>query len=73
MERIEILTRKVHLAAEQLTRMKKEKDKLESELKYLQEENKRVQVLSRENEQFRERHAAIANRIEKLLKKMKHE
>ncbi|MCX5778130.1 MAG: cell division protein ZapB [Elusimicrobia bacterium] len=73
MELIEILTKKVHLAAEHLIRIKKEKGKLESDLKHLQDEHKRVQGVVRENEQLRERHAALSHRIEKLLKKMKHE
>jgi FtsZ-binding cell division protein ZapB len=72
-ERIDTLTKKVHLAAEQLTRMKKEKEKLQTELKYLQEENKRIQIVTRENEQLHAQQVAIAHRIEKLLKKMKHE
>lgn len=73
MERIETLTKKVHLAAEQLVRMKKEQERLISENKYLQEEHKRVLSLSRENEQLRGRQAAVATRLEKVLAKMKHE
>lgn len=73
MERIETLTKKVHLAAEQLVRMKKEQERLISENKYLQEEHKRVLSLSRENEQLRGRQAAMAARLEKVLAKLKHE
>lgn len=73
MERIETLTKKVHLAVEQLVRMKKEREHLVSENKYLQEEHKRVLLLSRENEQLRGRQAAVAARLEKVLAKLKHE
>lgn len=71
MERIETLTKKVHLAVEQLVRMKKERERLVSENKYLQEEHKRVVSLSRENEQLRSRNAAAAARLEKVLAKLK--
>lgn len=71
MERIETLTKKVHLAAEQLVRMKKEHERLSAENKYLQEENKRALSLSRENEQLRSRQAAMAARLEKVLAKLK--
>ena len=54
MDRIEILEKKVRLAAEQLISLKEEKQKMLAEIKYLEDENKRAKELLRENDNFRE-------------------
>ena len=71
MERLELLEKKVLEAANQLTALKEERQKILAELAFLEEENKRTRDLIRENDALREEKRAVASRIEKVLKKLK--
>lgn len=70
MDRLEILEKKVHQAAEQLYRLRQEKQKLQSEIEYLEEENKKFKLLLQEKSKWQEQKKAVSTRIEKILKKL---
>jgi FtsZ-binding cell division protein ZapB len=70
MDRLENLERKIRKAAEQLVALRHENQRLNAELKFLQEENQRAKQLIRDNDVLREEKKTVSNRIEKLLKKI---
>ena len=70
MDKIEILERKIRLAAEQLLDLKEENKKLLSNMKYSEAEYKRAGQLIRENDILQEQKKQVASRIEKVLKKI---
>jgi cell shape-determining protein MreC len=69
MDSIKTLERKVILVAERLTKATEENQKLQTELKYLEEENKRTKELISDNAKLSDERKTITNRIEKILKK----
>jgi FtsZ-binding cell division protein ZapB len=70
MDRLDILEKKVHEAARQLTELRQERDRLQAELSFLEQEQTRTQDLIRENNTLREEKKQLASRIEKVLKKL---
>ena len=70
MDKIEILERKIRLAADQLLDLKEENKKLLSNMKFTETEYKRAGQLIRENDILREEKKQVATRIEKVLKKI---
>ena len=70
MDKIEILERKIRLAADQLLDLKEENKKLLSNMKFTETEYKRAGQLIRENDILQEEKKQVASRIEKILKKI---
>jgi hypothetical protein len=70
MDRLEVLEKKVQLAAELLLKLRQDKQKMQSEIDYLEEENRKARLLSQENSKWQENKKAIGSRIEKILKKL---
>jgi len=70
MDRFEVLEQKVRQAAEEITALREERQKLQAELRFLEEEHKRTKQLSHENEKWQEEKKTIVHRIEKVLKKI---
>lgn len=70
MDKIDILEKKIRKAADELIRLREDKKKLEAEVSFLQEENKRVQHVLRENETMKDERKTLTGRIEKILKKL---
>ena len=69
MDSIKTLERKVILVAERLSKANEDNHKLQTELKYLEEENKRTKELISDNAKLLDERKNITNRIEKILKK----
>jgi len=69
MDRLEALEKKVKQAAEQLIALREDRQRLQAELSFLQEENKRTKNLVRENERWQEK-KTLTHRIERVLKKI---
>ena len=70
MDKIEILEKKIHQAAEQLLDLKEENKKLLSNMKFTETEYKRAGQLIRENDILQEQKKQTASKIEKILKKI---
>jgi hypothetical protein len=70
MDRLETLEKKVQQAAEQLTTLREERQKLLSEIQFLKEENSRTQQLIRKNDTWQDEKKSVSHRIEKILKKI---
>ncbi len=70
MDRLEALEKKVKQAAEQLIALREDRQRLQAELSFLQEENKRTKNLVRENERWQEEKKTLTHRIERVLKKI---
>jgi len=70
MERFEILAKKIKQATEKLGALRQENEKLQTEIKFLEQEGVRSKEVETENTNLREEKKAIAFRIEKLLKKI---
>lgn len=70
MDRFESLEKKVHQAVEQIAILRRERDQIKAESKLLEEENKRIQKLLNESEDWNEKKKVIIARMEKVLKKI---
>ena len=70
MDRLEILEKKVHQAAEQLLRLRHEKEKMQAEIQFLEEENRKAKDLLQDGAKWQEQKKAVSTRIEKILKKL---
>jgi len=70
MDRLDILEKKVHLAAEQLIKLRQEKQKLQAELEFLEEENRKAKLLLHDSGKWQEQKKAVSTRIEKILKRL---
>ncbi|MFC1501728.1 hypothetical protein ACFL58_04715 [Elusimicrobiota bacterium] len=70
MNKVEILDKKVHEVAKELIFLKQERKKLLSDIKFMEEENKKSGDLIRENGSLRELKKTAGARIEKILKKL---
>jgi hypothetical protein len=70
MEQFEILTRKVHLAAQQISRLKEKCQKLESQVNLSDHDSSRTRELLEENSELRENKKVVISRLEKMLKKL---
>jgi Cell division protein ZapB len=70
MDRLEILEKKVHQAAEQLLKLRHEKNKMQSEIEFLEEENRKAKLLVHDSSKWQEQKKAAGNRLEKMLKKL---
>ena len=71
MNRIEILDKKVNQVAKELIFLKQERKKLLSDIKFMEEENKKAGELIRENDSLHEQKKTARTKIEKVLKKLK--
>ena len=70
MESFEILSKKIKQAAEKIGALRLENEKLQSEIKFLEQEGTRSKEVEAENINMRDEKKAIAFRIEKLIKKI---
>jgi hypothetical protein len=70
MEQFELLTRKVHQAAQQISRLKEKCRKLESQVSLSDHDNSRSRDFMEENSQLRENKKIVISRLEKMLKKL---
>ena len=70
MEAVEILEGKVEQAAKQLSALKKERRALDSELRFLEEENKRIKNTLRTVETWPNEKKLLVSKIEKIIKKI---
>ncbi len=70
MERLDILEKKVHQAAEQLSKLRQESIKMRSEIQFLEEENKKAKLLLQDGTKWQEQKKAVTTRIEKIIKKL---
>jgi FtsZ-binding cell division protein ZapB len=70
MNRIETLEQKIRQAAELITALRQEKQKLKEELAFLEEENRKTRQLMQENGTLREQKKTATDRIEGILKKL---
>ncbi len=70
METIELFSRKVHKAAEQLVSLKKEKARLTAELVSQRQQLERLQRLDKENENLRKEREKIRSKLTKLQQKI---
>ncbi|MCB4790526.1 MAG: hypothetical protein LHV68_01430 [Elusimicrobia bacterium] len=69
MDSIKTLEKKINQVAERLLKVSEENQKLQTELKFLEEENKRTKQLISNNDKLLEERKTIAGRIEKIIKK----
>ena len=69
MDSIKTLERKIHQVAERLLKADEENHKLQTELKFLEEENKLNKHQSSDTKKLLEERKLVANRIEKIIKK----
>lgn len=65
-----MLEKRVHQAAEQLAGLRQEKNKLLSELKFLEDESKKNHQVVQKYDVWKQEKKAIAVRVEKLLKRI---
>lgn len=70
MNKLEILEKKIRQAADQITVLKGERQKLQSELQFLETEGAHTRNLIRENNTLKEQKKTITHRIEKILKRI---
>ncbi|MBN1621322.1 MAG: cell division protein ZapB [Endomicrobiales bacterium] len=70
MDRVKILEKKIHQVVERLGDSKQEQKKLSAEVKFLEEENKKIKNFMHENAKWKENKKALINRIEKLIKRI---
>jgi len=70
MDRLDILEKKVHQAAEQLSKLRQEKQKMTVEIEFLEEENRKSKLLLQDNSKWQEQKKAVSTRIEKIIKKL---
>jgi hypothetical protein len=70
MNQLDILEKKVHQAVEQLHKLRQEKVKMQAELDFLEEENRKTKLLLHENSKWHEQKKAVSTRIEKILKRL---
>jgi FtsZ-binding cell division protein ZapB len=70
MDRIETLENKIRIVAGKLMEFRRENQRLQAEVTFLQEENQRAKQLIHENDVLRDEKKTISNRVEKLLKKI---
>lgn len=71
MDSIKTLEKKIHQVAERLLKADEDNQKLKTELKFLEEENKRTKHQTSDTKKLLEERKLAANRIEKLIKKFK--
>jgi hypothetical protein len=71
MKQFEALENKVRLAAQQLTKMKNEYNRLKSQLDLVEEENKHAKEILRQNSVLQDQKKAAYSHLEKLFKKLK--
>lgn len=70
MDRLDILEKKVLQAAELLSKLKQDKEKMQSEIDYLEEENRKAKLLLQDGSKWQDQKKAVSTRIEKILKKL---
>ena len=70
MDKFEFLEKKIKQAAGQIDQLKEERDMLQSELKFLETENKKVKELIEEKHGWTEHKRLITSKVERLLKKI---
>jgi len=70
MDKIDILENKIRQVAGQLLDLKEENKKLQSNMKFLESENKKSGELIKENGYLKEEKRQLATRVEKVLKKI---
>jgi seryl-tRNA synthetase len=70
MDVLKNLTKKIHLAADELVSLKKERQQMLTELEWLRQENQKHQLLARENEKFRRDRDKLRSKLEKLNKRI---
>ena len=70
MDRLEILEKKVHQASEQILKLRQEKQKMQSEMEFLEEENRKSKELLQDSVKWQDQKKAVSTRIEKVLKKL---
>jgi len=69
-DRLDILEKKVLQAAELLSKLKQDKEKMQSEIDYLEEENRKAKLLLQDGSKWQDQKKAVSTRIEKILKKL---
>jgi|GEM_PF-3719926 len=70
MNKIDMLTSKVRLAVEKINQLKAEKEKLNSELRFQQEENERNRLSFVQSVSWKEEKRNLILKVEKVLKKI---
>ncbi len=62
--------KKIIQIADKMKAVSGEKQKLEDEIRFLEEENKKTRHFMHQNEKIKEEKKQVVNRIEKLIKKL---
>jgi len=70
MNKIDTLTSKVKLAVEKINQLKAEKEKLNSELRFQQEENEKNRLGFVQSASWKEEKRNLISKVEKVLKKI---
>jgi regulator of replication initiation timing len=69
-DRLDILEKKVHQAADQLSKLRHESQKMRAEIQFLEEENRKAKLLLEDGTKWQEQKKAVSTRIEKIIKRL---